>query len=399
MQNMIIWPLTLSLIFSYPYPLRAAEKVSEKAFNQYMVESIRDLTIAKFVSVRTGTEAIAQIVPMIPLADQPFVTKHLKTLKKFPKITALNRGFAYDVGGERMTFVIDDAFSNKFLVNQRVPITYSRENSLEVQLATLAKGLKSTPSALLFDLFFPKAYGVIDWIAIGITSLISLVIGGMLMPSFEWIRNDYVRPRWDAWYCQGKDPNDFANYKSCGDYFAFQAKQRPSIPDAKPTSNGKPVMPLTAKPPKCYSTESPTFTQDFANADESLVIRRTIKYKGTKAIELVETVVNPASNKKLIYKLNDAGQFTELYEDDKLVLTRDPKKKEIMTPDKYKELEIFDKAIEAVLASLKLCDEAAQTKLQAASEQDGSLVAKHVLTSETGSVPAGDAKESPPTTK
>lgn len=399
MQNLIVWPLTLSLIFSYPFQLLAAEKVSEKTFNQFMVESVRDLTLARFATVHTGAEAIAQIVPLIPPADQPFVIQHLRSLKKFPKITPLNRGFAYDSGSDHMTFVINDAYSNKFLVNQRVPITYSRDNSLEVQLATLAKGLKSTPSALLFDLFLPKAYGVIDWIAIGITSLISLLVGGMLMPSFEWIRNDYVRPRWDAWYCPGKDPNDYANYKSCGEYFAFQAKQRPSIPDAKPTANGKPVMPLTAKPPKCYSTESPTFTQDFANSDESFVVRRTIKYKGTKATELVETVINPPSNKKLVYKLNETGQFDELYEDDKLVLTRDPKKKEIMTPEKYKELEVFDKAIEAVLASLKLCDEAAQTKLQAAAEQDGSLVAKHVLTSESGSVPAGDAKDSPPTTK
>lgn len=398
MRKLIVWPLSLSLFVSYPLQLHAAEKVSEKAFNQFVVESVRDLTLARFAKVKTGSDAIDQIVPLLPAGDQAFASKHFHAVKKFPKFSALNRGFAYDYNGQHMTFVIDDAYSNKFVVNKRVPITYTRQNSLEVQLSAIAKGLAHPPSAQLFDLFFPNAYALIDWISIGIGAVVTLLIGAVIMPTFDTVRNEYIRPRYDAWYCEGKDPNDYRYSKSCGDYFKFQALQRPSIPNAKPTKDGKSVMPLTAKAPKCYSKESPTFTQDFANADESIVIRRTIIYKDTKAVEMVETMIAPETGTKLTYKLNDAGQFTELFDGDTLVLTRDPKKKEQMTPDKFKEMEVYDKAIEAVLASLKLCDEAAQAKLQAAAEQDGSLVAKHVLTSESGSVPAA-GKDTPRITK
>lgn len=399
MRKLIVWPLSLTLIVSYPLQLHPAEKVSEKAFKQFMVESVRDLTLARFAPVKTGNDAIKLIVPMLPAGDQAFANKHFHSVKKFPKLSALNRGFGYDYNGQPMTFVIDEAYSNKFVVNRQVPITYTRQNSLELQLTAIAKGLDHLPSAQFFDLLLPRAYAVIDWISIGIGAVITLLIGGVIMPTFETVRNEYIRPRYDAWYCEGKDPNDYRYSKSCGDYFKFQALQRPSIPNAKPTKEGKPVMPLTAKAPKCYSKESPTFTQDFANADESIVIRRTINYKDTKAIEMVETMIVPETGTKLTYKLNDAGQFTELLDGDNLVLTRDPKKKEQMTPEKFKEMEVYDKAIEAVLASLKLCDEATQAKLKAAADQDGSLIAKHVITSDSGSVPAPATKDSIRTTK
>jgi len=392
MRTLIAVNLCVSLALVSPVPAHA-KVVEEKVHHQFMVEQVTSRLIQRLNSARTGTEAARIIIPYLPSTeDQKFAEAVLAKIKKFPKFQRLNRGYSFEYNGQKMVVVAEDIFTSKYRLNDKVDFKYSRENPLSVQMETVFRGLKEKKTALS-GWIVPEAEAAIDPVSLAVGAAVTVFIGLIVMPLGEMIRDEYIRPRWDAYYCEGKDQNDYRFNKSCASYWAHRARQRAGLPQANPAPPGIVVQPLTPQPPKCYTEESPTFVQRFQSADESVLIERTVEYKDRKPTQVVERSIKPPADATLNFLLNDKGQLHEVLEGSRITLTRDPKKSEMMNAEKFKQMETHDKVIADLLQAINLCDEAA--RLAQAATQPGSLVARQVLTDSLDSVPAPRA---PPAT-
>lgn len=387
-MHLIIRGFTVLSFTLSTLPFANAGTPSDRAFLQYATGQVLSRTLAMTSQIKTVPQAAKVFALYIPKKDQAFFDQQIKQLKSFPKITRLNRGFTFTIEGQKFAVTVVNIFKNEYLINDKVPFTFSPTNSLQLQAEALAQKL-SKESTTAFRFLIPEAN------ALG--PLAFMLVGCLLTLAVNTVSNyviaNIIQPTIEETTCDGADPTKYSNVKRCADYFRFMESQRKGIPNAVATERGRTQIPMVAKAPKCYSKDSPTYQQDFDLLDKQITVRRIINYdQSGRATEMVEQQIRPFdASKKLTYKLNDKGQLLEIYNVDKLLATRDPQKSELITKDGLEFLKPFDAVIENVIASLKLCEPEIQDKLERAADQSASGPVS-VLTSDEATVSApGDA--------
>jgi hypothetical protein len=339
------WILSGSLVLVPSQAISGERKIDPLA-HHILVNLALDEVFANLAKVHTVKDFEKVFVSRLLPRDQPAMTRLVRQMNEMPKIERLNRGFSYQYAGRKMVVVHENIGWGRYSVNG-VSWTFDPTAPLEMQAEILSQKLEKTKTSLNL-LFFPRANaGAAVGVIVGVATAVIIV------PLFEWARSQFT-PKFTEYSCNDKNENttDYVTFKRCEEYFKFMQgvnarATREKIDKAAPLENNKSKdrLPSLSNQRVCPDVKKKQSIFQAVIMDEITKAEalQTIEYEGAMPTQMTTAPVSKPSVILFTYELDSQGKLYKVVGRDGTYLSRDPKDEKLMTGEKVKAMQMFEK--------------------------------------------------------